>query len=220
MPITANLSNVLNPESIDQTVSLESTAFRQKTITVNGVEYERGSSEAKIAKTSQKLFADGSQSDNSSLQSILFFEALGAVVSKDQGKDYSLVSDQTNNTKINNPNIDSSSALSVRAEGNAGLSVSKSFTFSDDPIFETSADTTESKDKLTERLNQSKLETGTKLLSTASDIATLNSSSSSSLKQFTDIGTTSAIAGTTSATTTQTVTSQMAIATQTVVRSY
>jgi len=220
MPITANLSNVLNPESIDQTVSLESTAFRQKTITVNGVEYERGSSEAKIAKTSQKLFADGSQSDNSSLQSILFFEALGAVVSKDQGKDYSLVSDQTNNTKINNPNIDSSSALSVRIGGNAGLSVSKSFTFSDDPIFETSADTTESKDKLTERLNQSKLETGTKLLSTASDIATLNSSSSSSLKQFTDIGTTSAIAGTTSATTTQTVTSQMAIATQTVVRSY
>ena len=220
MPITANLSNVLNPESIDQTVSLKSTAFRQTTITVNGVEYERGSSEAKIAKTSQKLFADGSQSDNSSLQSILFFEALGAVVSKDQGKDYSLVSDQTNNTKINNPNIDSSSALSVRIGGNAGLSVSKSFTFSDDPIFETSADTTESKDKLTERLNQSKLETGTKLLSTASDIATLNSSSSSSLKQFTDIGTTSAIAGTTSATTTQTVTSQMAIATQTVVRSY
>ena len=220
MPITANLSNVLNPESIDQTVSLESTAFRQKTITVNGVEYQRGSSEAKIAKTSQKLFADGSQSDNSSLQSILFFEALGAVVSKDQGKDYSLVSDQTNNTKINNPNIDSSSALSVRIEGNAGLSVSKSFTFSDDPIFETSADTTESKDKLTERLNQSKLETGTKLLSTASDIATLNSSSSSSLKQFTDVGTTSAIAGTTSATTTQTVTSQTAIATQTVVRSY
>lgn len=195
MPITANLSSAIVPESIDRTVSIESTAFRQKTITVNGVEYERGSSEAKVAKTSQKLFADGSQSDNSSLQSILFFEALGAVVSKDQGKDYSLVSDQTNNTKINNPNIDSSSALSVRIGGNAGLSVSKSFTFSDDPIFETSADTTESKDKLTERLNQSNLETGAKLLSTASDIATLNSSNGSILKQFTATGTTSVVAG-------------------------
>ncbi len=66
------------------------------------------------------------------LQTINFFESLGCTVLSDPGVDYSMIPEQTNASRITNPNI----GTSISNRKNSKVSANKSFVSDSDPFYQ------------------------------------------------------------------------------------
>jgi len=122
---------------------------------------------------------------NESLEALNLLESVGCSVANksDANSDanFSLIAAQTDNEVLTNPNISGSQNPKNRKK----LDASKSFPNADDPFYEIDVgrDELEREKEATNR----RLETGTKTLRLAADIATVNTNKTydSTLKQFT-----------------------------------
>tara|TARA_R110000824_G_scaffold32672_1_gene105273 strand:+ start:13043 stop:13981 length:939 start_codon:yes stop_codon:yes gene_type:complete len=120
------------------------------------------------------------------IETLQFFAAMGCTVQDDPDKLYTMVRDQTDQTQISNPNIETGEDSKSDYGGIATAEPQKTFPSSSDPFYEESTRTTPTtKSKVVSAITK-RVQLGEKSVRIAADIATINTGKEydSTLKQF------------------------------------
>jgi len=121
-----------------------------------------------------------------SIETIQFFAALGCTVQDDPDKLYTLVGDQTDQTHVSNPHIETDDDSKNDYGGVAAMDPVKTFPNSSDPFYEESTRTAPTTKSQAISAITRRVQLGEKSVKIAADIATINTGREydSTLKQF------------------------------------